>query len=143
MKKAGKAFLADIFSHYLALTYLKMNIDVDCVAHVPAGMQQFCAPLILAESFCALLNLPFHKEALTKIKNNLPQKGLGLEERALNVKNCYAANGDLVKGKIVLLIDDVKTSSSTLNECSRVLLKSGAKEVYCLTLASVKQKPTF
>jgi competence protein ComFC len=40
-----------------------------------------------------------------------------------------------LKGKNLLLIDDVYTSGATVNECSRVLLHDGAKDVYVLTLA--------
>ncbi len=44
----------------------------------------------------------------------------------------YGVSGD-VKGKTLLLIDDIVTTGATLNECAKVLKQNGAKAVYCLT----------
>jgi predicted amidophosphoribosyltransferase len=43
----------------------------------------------------------------------------------------------LIKGKKVLLVDDVFTTGTTVNECARVLKKNGAAEVFVFTLARV------
>ncbi|MFC1892133.1 ComF family protein, partial [Thermodesulfobacteriota bacterium] len=40
-----------------------------------------------------------------------------------------------LKGKTIVLIDDVATTGSTVNECARVLKKAGVEKVYCLVLA--------
>ncbi len=45
---------------------------------------------------------------------------------------------ELVRGKTILLVDDVVTTGSTLSECARVLLTAGAEEVWAVTLASAK-----
>ncbi|MBO5866568.1 MAG: ComF family protein, partial [Clostridia bacterium] len=63
-------------------------------------------------------------------------------ERKQNLVGAYQLNAD-VKGKVVLVIDDVKTTGSTLNECAKVLKRGGATTVVCLTVASRKEKIPF
>ncbi len=53
-----------------------------------------------------------------------------------NVRKAFSAeNTEELKGKSVLLVDDVLTSSATVDECARTLKKGGAAEVHVLTLA--------
>ncbi len=76
------------------------------------------------------------KRGLIKIKDNLPQASLEAEARLENVKGVYKlSQGDKIKGKVVLLIDDVLTTGATVEECSKILRKGGAKEVRALTIA--------
>jgi len=57
-------------------------------------------------------------------------------EREANIKNAYEIiKPEIVNGKSILLIDDVVTTGSTLEECTKVLLAAGAKKVICTTLA--------
>jgi len=63
------------------------------------------------------------------------QKGLNADERRRNVHGLFYCVGD-VKGKIVLLFDDVITTGADIKECSEALLKAGARKVYSLALAS-------
>jgi predicted amidophosphoribosyltransferase len=52
------------------------------------------------------------------------------------VRRAFSLNADgSVDGKSILLVDDVYTSGATVNECSRVLKRGGAKEVFVVTLA--------
>jgi predicted amidophosphoribosyltransferase len=65
-----------------------------------------------------------------------PQTQLAEDERRKNVRGVFATYPEkALKRKSVLLIDDVYTSGATVNECSRVLLRGGAKEVTVLTFA--------
>ena len=58
------------------------------------------------------------------------------KQRAANVIGAYRViDAEEVKGKYILLVDDVVTTGSTVSECARILKKSGAKAVYCVTLA--------
>lgn len=74
---------------------------------------------------------------LRKIKNNTAQSTIkDSKQRAANVVGVYRAiDPETVKGKYILLVDDVVTTGSTVSECARVLKKCGAKAVYCVTLA--------
>ncbi len=74
---------------------------------------------------------------LVKTVDNAPQYTLrGKEKRAANVMDVYkVADGADVKGKTVLLIDDIITTGATLSECARTLLMAGAEKIICAVLA--------
>ncbi|MBW2651044.1 MAG: ComF family protein, partial [Deltaproteobacteria bacterium] len=64
------------------------------------------------------------------------QVSLSGRQRMANVRGAFeAADRSRIEGKKILLIDDVYTTGSTAKECSKILMKSGAKEVAVLTLA--------
>lgn len=74
---------------------------------------------------------------LKKIRHNTAQSTIkDSKQRAANVIGAYRViDAEEVKGKYILLVDDVVTTGSTVSECARILKKSGAKAVYCITLA--------
>ena len=74
---------------------------------------------------------------LKKIRHNTAQSTIkDSKQRAANVIGAYSViDAEEVKGKYILLVDDVVTTGSTVSECARILKKSGAKAVYCVTLA--------
>jgi ComF family protein len=83
---------------------------------------------------------PWHAVVETNVlvrnKKTAPQTGLNRADRLQNIKNAFKVRRpDIVKNKRVLLVDDVYTTGATVNECARVLAKSGAKRVDVLTLA--------
>lgn len=84
--------------------------------------------------------LPILHEALLRTRPTPTQGHLNFEERRKNVKKAFAVNDKYaadIKGKKLILIDDVYTTGSTVKECTKVLKKAGAQEVYVLTLARV------
>ena len=72
-----------------------------------------------------------------KIKNIKPQSTLSKDMRIENVKNAYRLKKcDIcLKNKNVLLIDDVFTTGSTVNECAKILLQTECNKVSIITLA--------
>lgn len=81
-------------------------------------------------------NLTFETDVIKKIKDIAPQSTLTAEARIHNVKNAYTViNNERIREKRVLLLDDVFTTGSTINECSRVLKENGAKSIDVLTIA--------
>lgn len=72
---------------------------------------------------------------LKRVKNRPPQAGLSRYDRLRNMKGCFAWKGQRLKGKNLILIDDVMTTGSTLNECARALKTAGARKVVGLVLA--------
>jgi ComF family protein len=75
-------------------------------------------------------------ECLVRIKNTLPQTGFNIEERRKNVRKAFGIkHKERIKGKYILLIDDVLTTGATCNEAAKILLKSGAAKVNALVLA--------
>lgn len=74
---------------------------------------------------------------LKKYRNNPPQSSLSLQaERRANVMNVYAVTDPgLIRGKRILLVDDVVTTGATASECGKTLLIYGAKEITLATVA--------
>ncbi len=73
---------------------------------------------------------------LLRSRETPPQTQFPEEERRKNVRGVFSLNPEKwIRGKTLLLVDDVYTSGATVNECNRTLIRSGAKEVYVLTLA--------
>lgn len=77
---------------------------------------------------------------LKKIRHNPPQSGTSGEKRKANVLGAYAAvNTSAGQGKRVFLIDDVFTTGATAEECARVLLTAGVREVHCGVIAAAQK----
>jgi ComF family protein len=93
---------------------------------------------LLAKQTAAYLNLPVLTDVLLRTKKTVPQKKMTHTQRAENLKNAFAVqNADLITGKYILLIDDVRTTGATAKECAAVLRQAGAKQVKVLTAAAV------
>jgi predicted amidophosphoribosyltransferase len=75
--------------------------------------------------------------SLIRLRATPPQVGLGLAERHQNVEGAFACRGD-VKGKTVLVVDDVCTTGATLEACAAALRASGATRVWAFTLARAR-----
>jgi ComF family protein len=73
--------------------------------------------------------------ALSRTIYTRPQQTLGRQERLNNVKGAFKAKANLIRGKNIILVDDVCTSGATLIECTEELLQHGAASVAALTVA--------
>lgn len=90
---------------------------------------------ILSRKIAENLKLPI-KNLLTRVRETESQVGKSKEERARNVEEAFSCvNKKFTKDKNMLLVDDVATTLSTLNECAKALKKSGAKKIYALVAA--------
>ena len=81
------------------------------------------------------------RETLARVRYTVPQIGLNPKERRDNVHRAFAVpRPGEVKGKNVLLVDDLFTTGATVRECARVLRRAGARRVEVLTVARVKHE---
>ncbi len=117
----------------------------DVVAWVPVSRQRrrkrgFDQARLLARMTAERLGAPL-VTALRKKRNTGANSKLGTREaRTANVLGAFeAVNLPELRGKRILLIDDVYTTGATLSECSRMLLMAGAEDVVCLTLAAARK----
>ncbi|UCB51863.1 MAG: ComF family protein [Candidatus Zixiibacteriota bacterium] len=93
---------------------------------------------VLAEGISRVTDIPSGKNILRRKKNTKDQTYLNAQQRAENVKGAFVVTQpEKINSKRVILVDDVMTTGATLNECARVLLDSGAEDVFAVTLAVV------
>ena len=91
---------------------------------------------LIAKELGKTLNIPVYDKSLIKVKNNRAQSKLGKNDRKLNVLGAYRLNDDKnIKDKKIILLDDIFTTGNTVNECSKVLKKAKAKDIFVLTIA--------
>ncbi len=91
---------------------------------------------LLARDLARLRGLDVLDGCLVKVRNAPPQAGLRAAAREKNVVRAYAVRHPArVRGRTLILIDDVTTTGATIRECARALRQAGAKEVRAITLA--------
>ena len=91
--------------------------------------------LELAKGVAARLGVKATPDALRKVRRTVPQNTLSARELRMNLKGAFVADGNLVEGKSVLVVDDVLTTGSTLEEAAKALFAAGAVRVEALALA--------
>jgi ComF family protein len=102
----------------------------------------FNQSVILAREIVKRCGIAMDFRALRRIVDTESQAGLKKEERRSNIRKAFSIpDPERVRGKRILLVDDVYTTGSTLGECARILLKGGAESVGALTLARALQEP--
>lgn len=91
---------------------------------------------LLAQKISSHYHLPLIPDVLIKTRNTKPQIELDGTERKENVKNAFLCiNYQKIKGKIIILVDDVSTTSATLIECAKVFGPATPKAIWGLVLA--------
>ncbi len=126
----------------LQLVYQRTDWDVELIVPIPIGEQKkqergYNQAERLAKPLSDLLNIPLSCDALVRINEISSQVGLNHEERRENVRQAFIAKALQVKGKRVLVVDDVFTSGATMEAAAAELMGAGAAKVYCLTVAKV------
>jgi ComF family protein len=89
---------------------------------------------LIARPLAMALGLEYAPQVLARRRETRSQVGLNKDARRDNVRDAFVA-GARVKGKTVLVMDDVATTGSTLSAGAEALYLSGAKDVYALTVA--------
>lgn len=141
LKFGGKPYFSNTMAKLMANKYKSINWDCDIVLPVPISKKRmktrgYNQSLLLASVVSKEIGKPLSDEVLSKIHDTHDQVGLGYDDRQNNLNGSIVANNkQLIKGKNVLLIDDVMTTGATANVCAEVLFKAGAGHVFVLTFA--------
>lgn len=135
------------FGYHLAdwiVTAGRQGVDwtqVDVVVPVPLHPRkkrerEFNQAEYLAEAVGKSFQKPVWKRCLRRVRDTRTQTRLDAQQRRENLRGAFAArDAEALRGKRLLLVDDVFTTGATLDACAKVLRHAGATEVVVLTVA--------
>ena len=143
-KYGGRTSLARSLAQMLIAPgkHLARLHKIDCIIPVPLHPKRlrqrgFNQASLLARRLGSALQISVDYASLQRSRWTEPQTGLSRRQRAANVRGAFSLTSNAkVKGKGILVVDDVLTTGETVNQCVRVLKKDGrAREVAVLTVA--------
>src|SRR4029450_8358020 len=137
-KFGGRIDLAGCFAGLLAARDADHRAD-DFVIAVPLSFEResergFNQSREIARSYARLAGLPLVEDVLWRVRHTAPQQSLARDARQRNVRGAFGVKADL-GGRRVVVVDDVMTTGSTLDEIARVLKAAGAVRVRNLVVA--------
>lgn len=124
----------------MAEFFRSLRWPVDIFIPVPLGKNRlkergYNQVALVARPLAYEVGLQYSPRALWKARETRSQVGLTISQRRENVQNAYRADPMVVKGKSIILMDDVATTGSTILACTDALLSAGARVVYAITIA--------
>ena len=137
-KNGGGKYLGEVFAYFIKNAVKSIKVDFDVIIPVPIHKNRrkergFNQSEILSSK---LDEYNVGNNILTRVVDTPHQTGLGRNNREENLLNAFEVlDKEKVKGKTILLIDDIYTTGSTINECAKTLVNNGASVVYSLCLA--------
>ena len=143
LKYSSRIVLADPLAEIMVRSFpdTRLSGKIDIVVPIPIHRSRhlergFNQSQELASRFCNRLGFNLSTNSLVKTKKTPHQASLPHDLRYTNVQGVFRVhNAVSIAGKAVLLIDDVITTGSTLNEAAKTLTTAGAISVYAYTLA--------
>ena len=118
-----------------------MKWDIDIIIPVPLhhlkkAERGYNQSEFIVKGLSDKLNIPYSTKALKRVRYTETQTAFNLGEREKNISNAFKVrNKKKILGKNILVVDDVITTGSTIKECGKALLESGAKSVYACSIA--------
>jgi ComF family protein len=142
LKYDGERRLVEPLAGYMAQRWARAGIGGDVLVPVPVHAARkrqrgFDQAELLARAVGQRLGLPV-VSAVRRASKTTAQHQLGRRDRATNVGHAFARDGRFdaqVRGRWVVLIDDLSTTGATLSGCAAVLYDAGASAVSALALA--------
>jgi ComF family protein len=132
--------IGDAIARQMADFVRSLHWDVEMLVPVPLGKKRlkergYNQVALVARPLAYELGLQYAPHGLWKSREARSQVGLNISQRRENVSRAYLAEGKVVNGMSVLVMDDVATTGSTIQSSSQALLSAGAREVYAITIA--------
>jgi len=143
LKYADQTYLARIYAVWLAKAGAELIAASDVIVPVPLHYfrlvgRRYNQSALLAQALSKQCKLPVIVQSLKRTRHTPPQTGLTRRERLENVHGAFSVPEkykSIIKGKRILLVDDVYTTGATLKACTKALMKAGATAVDVLTLS--------
>jgi len=146
-KQSGYKYIGYAFAKLIADKYKDCSLDkvVDIIVPMPINdirlkERGFNQSQVLCEDLLDTGKVSF--DLIKRIKDTPHQTGLSRENRKRNLKGCFeVVDKKKVKDKTILIVDDIYTTGSTIDECAKTIKKAGASCVYaiCLARAPIKK----
>ena len=139
-KYGRKASYGKVLGNLMAQACEAHFEDIDVIIPVPLHPERlrwrgFNQAVILGRAVSRTWRVPINPFLLQRTRPTRPQTELARRERQSNVRGAFTINPKRsVKRQQLLLVDDIYTSGATVKECSRVLLRAGARSVQVFTL---------
>jgi competence protein ComFC len=145
MKYRQELGLGEIFAWIIGNYLDKLGWKADAIIPIPLSDQRLAERGynqvdLIAYPLAHLIGWKYSPKALRRIRHTASQVGLTGWDRRRNVFGAFQAETKAVKGKTILLVDDVTTTGATINSASGSLLDAGAKNVFALTFAKALQR---
>lgn len=124
------------------LKAVKTMDEFDMIISVPLHKKKerirgYNQSLLISRELGKITGIPDKSRLLIRTRHTDTQSLLRRDERYINIKDAFKVTDENeVKGKSILLVDDVITTGYTLNECGKVLKKAGARQVYAVVVAA-------
>ena len=138
--------LSDLFSLMLydRIKDITPLYDFDFITSVPISRKRlldrgYNQAELIARKVSDMINIPY-EICIHKSRHTIAQSALKARKRADNIRGAFVADSERVKNKRILLVDDIITTGSTMNECSRELFNNDAEFVAGISLAITKRK---
>lgn len=143
LKFHDQTLLARIFATWLISAGRPLIDDCELIVPVPLHYWRFVRrrynqSALLAQSLSRQCGLPVLVDGLSRTRNTPPQSSLTRKQRIENVRDVFTVtprHARAIRGRRVLLVDDVITTAATVRECTQALLAAGAASVQVLALA--------
>lgn len=141
LKYDGEVNLAPLLGAFMAEKLVEKGWDIDLIIPVPLHPDRlsergFNQSYLLSKEIGRECGIDVSDSILKRVVYTKSQVSLSRLERMFNVKNAFHAdNGDDIKNKSILIVDDIMTTGATLNECSKAISIFSPESIYCLTAA--------
>jgi ComF family protein len=142
--KYDKKFPAGVFLGKVLAAEMKINHtnwQLDLIVPIPLhhlkkAERGYNQAYYIAKGISKMLKVKVSDRIVKRIKYTESQTKMNLNEREENISGAFKVKWKyLIRGKNILLLDDVITTGATISECGKILLEAGAKKIYAASVA--------
>lgn len=140
-KYSGRREYAAFYAEEILRKYAKDMLHWKAEVLIPIPLHRsrkrtrgFNQAELLAKELSKRSGIPMDSQALLRVKKTTAQKDLGDKDRFQNLRGAFAVKKGELPYKTVILVDDIFTTGSTIDEASRVLKENGVQKVYFLSI---------
>ena len=136
-RKYARFFAENMYRKLQETTFL---YKIDLIVPVPVSEERlkqrgYNQAGEMARHLAKISKIPYRDNLLIRDRHTKPQSEFSPKQRSSNIKGAFKCVEDLKQGlnnsyKVILIIDDIYTTGSTINECAKVLKESGADQIY-------------